>query len=533
MERSASRGTSAKVLTLRVPGLAKPRPLNSFSPLPLPAPTPRRENELLTLVIRPKTLGCQPFRRLVSNSFTRFSRRADPHPQPKTSWHNVIAGSLVIANPITRIITQAADSHSRLLVKKWIAIAGLLVLLVAAITYRAAGDKKPQVNGSVWQPLEFGTITESVSATGTLQPRDTVAVGTEQVGRIVDVSVDIGHVIERDQPLLRLDDQLAKLRVGQAEAAIDLARAEVQRVEVGRDAAQTALSRAKELAEKGGPQRDVDTAEAALKNASAAVGVAQARVREAEAALKLAEHGVAVTIVRSPLAGVVIDKRVTAGQIIGPPQSALLFTVAADLARMELIAQVAEADIGRIQPGLPVTFTVNAFPDFEFTGKVTQIRPVPVTLQTAVFYAVAVDCENAKDPTSGEWRLRPGMPAAVECRIRRHEDVWKLPAASRGATLDPELWREADRAKLQRWESRSDRSDWQPIWLRDGEGPPRLTFLRLSGQGSHGETGIQDGQFVEVLAWDPDETPPNPKKPSRALISSTGPDKPAPGIRLF
>lgn len=417
--------------------------------------------------------------------------------------------------------------------KKWIAIAGLLILLVAALTYRAAGDKKPHANGSVWQPLEFGTITESVSATGTLQPRDTVAVGTEQIGRIVEMSADIGQVIQRDQPLLRLDDQLAKLRVGQAEAAIDLARAEVQRVEVGRDAAQTALNRAKELLEKGGTQRDVDTAEAALKNAAAAVGVAQARVREAEAALKLAQHGVEVTIVRSPLAGVVIDRRVTAGQIIGPPQSALLFTVAADLARMELIAQVAEADIGRIRPGLPVTFTVNAFPDVEFTGKVTQIRPVPVTLQTAVFYAVAVDCENAKDPASGEWRLRPGMPAAVECRIRRHENVWKLPAAARGATLDPEQWRDVDRAKTKRWEARQDRADWQPIWLRDGDDPPRLTFLRFSGQGVHGDSGIQDGQFIEVLAWDPDESPPNAKKPPRALISSTSPDKPAAGIRLF
>lgn len=417
--------------------------------------------------------------------------------------------------------------------KKWIAIAGLLILLVAAITYRAAGDKKLHVNGSVWQPVEFGTITESVSATGTLQPRDTVAVGTEQIGRIVEVSADIGNVIKRDQPLLRLDDQLAKLRVGQAEAAIDLARAEVQRVEVGRDAAQSAVNRAKELLEKGGTQRDVDTAEAALKNAAAAVGVAQARVREAEAALKLAEFGVAVTIVRSPLAGVVIDRRVTAGQIIGPPQSALLFTVAADLARMELIAQVAEADIGRIRPGLPVTFTVNAFPEIEFNGKVVQIRPVPVTLQTAVFYAVAVDCENAKDPASGEWRLRPGMPAAVECRIRRHEKVWKLPAAARGASLDPEQWREADRTKMKNWESRSDRADWQPIWLRAGDETPRLTFLKLGGTGAHGETGIQDGQYVEVLAWDPDEPPPDPKKPPRALISSTSPDKPAAGIRLF
>ncbi len=418
--------------------------------------------------------------------------------------------------------------------KKWIAIVVTAAAVAAAVAFRPNGGHKALPDGSAWQPMEFGTIADIVSATGVLQPRDTVAVGTEQAGRVVDVSADIGSVVERDQPLLRLDDHLARLRVGQAEAAVDLARADVVRAETGREAAQTAVRRAQELLEKaGGSQRDVDQAEAGLKAAAAAVGVAQARVREAEAALRLAEYGVTVTVVRSPLAGVVIDKRVTAGQIIGPPHSALLFTVAADMARMELIAQVAEGDIGRVRPGLPVTFTVNAFPDVTFHGLVTQIRPVPVTVQSAVFYAVQVDCANTRDPATGEWRLRPGMPAAVECRIRAHDNVWKLPATARGATLDASQWRDADRAKAARWEHRADRTNWQPIWLRDGDQAPRLVYLRLGGTNAHNETGIQDDQFVEVLEWDPDETPPLPSKPPRALIASPNPDKPAPGIRLF
>lgn len=417
--------------------------------------------------------------------------------------------------------------------KKWLLVGVLILAVGAVMAYRSYGVRKPAADGSVWQPLEFGTIAETVTATGTLQPREMVAVGTEQVGRVVQTSADIGSVVRRDEPLLRLDDQLAKLRVAQAEAAVDLARADVVRVETGRDAAQTAVRRAQELLKAGGLQRDLDQAEAALKPAEAAVGVAQARVREAEAALRLAEYGVSVTAVRSPLAGVVIDKRVVTGQIIGPPQSAQLFVVAADLARMELIAQVAEGDIGRIKPGLPVTFTVNAFPDAVFRGSVAQIRPVPVTVQSAVFYAVAVDCDNARDPATGEWRLRPGMPASVDCRIRSHDSVWKLPATARGAVLDSAQWTPADRAKYARWGGHAQRADWQPIWLRDGDGPPRLVFLRLGGTNAGGDSAIQDGQFVEVLEWDPDEPKPNPAKPPRALIASPSPDKPAPGIRLF
>lgn len=418
--------------------------------------------------------------------------------------------------------------------KKWLLVGVLLVTAAAFAAYRSNGVRKPAADGSAWQPLEFGSMAETVSATGTLQPREMVAVGTEQAGRVVEVLADIGSVVRRDEPLLRLDDRLAKLRVGQADAAVDLARADVVRAETGRDAAQTAVRRAQELVDKaGGSQRDLDQANASLKAAEAAVGVAQARVREAETALRLAEYGVTVTVVRSPLAGVVIDKRVTTGQIIGPPQSAHLYVVAADLSRMELIAQVAEGDIGRIKPVLPVTFTVNAFPDVVFRGSVTQIRPVPVTVQTAVFYAVAVDCDNARDPSTGEWRLRPGMPASVDCRIRSHDSVWKLPATARGAVLDAAQWTPADRAKFARWEGHPHRADWQPIWLRDGDGPPHLVFLRLGGAGPRGDTGIQDGQFVEVLEWDPDEPAPNPAKPPRALISSPSPDKPAPGIRLF
>ncbi len=409
--------------------------------------------------------------------------------------------------------------------KKLLATLLLLAAGLAGVAYYwQHATARPAADGGVWQPMEYGTITETVSATGVLQPREAVAVGTELAGRVAEVLVDVPQPVERDQPVLRMDDRLARLRVKQAEVAVELAKADVGRAEAARDAAKVAVQRANDLLKAGGQQRDVDMADAGLRSAEAVVHVAQVKIHEAEAALQLAEHGLALCTVRAPTAGVVIDRKVTAGQQIGPPLSAHLFTVAADLARMEVVAQVAEGDIGRVKAGLPATFTVNSFPDVTFRGEVKQVKPVPATVAGAVFYPVTVAAENAKDPATGEWRLRPGMPAAVELELRRHDGVWKLPLAARGVTLDAARQDEAARDKIAKWDTRPDRADWQLVWTRDGDGPPRPLFLKL--------TGAQDGQFVEVQAWDPDEKAPERRRPPRVLIAAPA-EKQSPGLRLF
>jgi HlyD family secretion protein len=409
-----------------------------------------------------------------------------------------------------------------------------LVLIAAGLGLAAYRHQVPRPavdDGSVWEPMAYGSLTDSVSATGVLQPRDAVAVGTEQAGRVIEVLADLHQMVAKDQPLLRLDDKLANLRRRQAEVAVALATADVGRAEAGRDAARIGVQRAKELLDRVGMQKDLDQAEAQLKAAEAGVEVARVRVQEAEAALRLAEYGLEIMTLRSPLAGVVIDRRVTAGQLIGPPVSAHLFTVAADPGRMELVAQVAEGDVGRIRTELKTTFTVNSFPDVTFEGKVTQIKPVPATVQGAVFYSVVVTAENSKDPATNEWRLRPGMPASAELVLRTHDNVWKLPTAARGVRLDPARQTEPAKAKMARWDARPDRSSWQLVWARDGDAPPRPLYLRLDGKAESGESGIQDGQYVEVLAWDPDEKPPATDHPPRVLIAT--PEKNEKGLKLF
>jgi HlyD family secretion protein len=385
-------------------------------------------------------------------------------------------------------------------------------------------NAKPPADGSVWQPMEYGAITESVAASGLVHPQEVVAVGSELAGRVAEVLVDVPAATEKDQPLLRMDDRMARLRLKQAQAAVELAKADVGRAEAARDAAKVAVDRASDLLKAGGLRRDVDVAEAALKSAEAAVHVAAVKVQEAEAALNLADYGLTLTTVRSPIAGIVIERKVTAGQQIGPPISGHLFTVAADLAHVEVVAQVAEGDIGRLKAGVPATFTVNSYPGVVFKGEVKRIQPVPATMQGAVFYPVVVAAENAKDASTGEWRLRPGMPAAVDLILRTNDHVWKLPLAARGVMIDSGRQDEAAKAKLAKWESRPDRPEWQLVWARDGDGPPRPLFLKLGG--------VQDGQFVEVEGWDPDEPTPTPQKPPRALIAAPQ-EKSSPGLRLF
>jgi HlyD family secretion protein len=420
--------------------------------------------------------------------------------------------------------------------KKLLVVLAVLGAGLSVAAYRLSGPRPVPSDEFATQPIEFGTIAETVSASATLQPRDAVAVGTDLAGRVVQVVAELHQAVTAGQPLLQLDDRLARLRVEQAQVAVELARADVKRAEAGRDAAGVGLRRGRELVDRVGMKSDVDQAEAQLKAAEAAVAVAEVKVREAQVGLKLAEHGLDLTTVRSPVAGVVIDRGVTSGQQIGPPLSAHLFTIAPDLARMQAVAQVAEADVGRLRVGLSAMFTVNAYPDAPpFSGAVSRLHAVPTSVQGAVYYPVVIEAVNQRDAATGEWQMRPGMPAAVDFILRRHEHVCKLPVSALGVTAEPAKLGEAARVKLARWQARSDRAGWQQVWTLDADRRPWPLFVKLDGTNAAGEPGLQDAQFREVLAWDPDETAPSPTvgEPPRVLTAPPAGREERPGLKLF
>src|SRR5262249_43969177 len=153
------------------------------------------------------------------------------------------------------------------------------------------------------------------------------------------------------------------------------------------------------------------------------------------------------------------------------------------------------------RPGQSATFTVYAYSedDARFPGEVLQIRPMSTSTHGAVFYDTVIDVTNERDPKTEEWKLRPGMTAAVDIILRRHSSTWKMPTAALNFQLEEPYQTEAAKAKIARWQDRPDRDDWKLVWILDEHKKPWPIFVRIGGKNAAGETGIKDGQHNEVL----------------------------------
>jgi HlyD family secretion protein len=407
--------------------------------------------------------------------------------------------------------------------------------------------------------VEYGPLTELVSASGVLQPRDVYAVGSELSGKVVAVLADFNQVVEEGDVLLRLDDRQARDRLRQAEVAVEAARAVVRQADAVRDTARKALDRERHRPPEIRSQSTLDLIEGQLRTAEAAVEAAQVRVREAEEGRRQAEWGLQLTTVCAPVLAptpeaalvsaphphhpgtgtladtpasprqrrsfVVLDRQVSLNQMIGPPSSAQLFILAGNLERMQIVALVAEADVGKVTRGMPARFTLSGSPEGEpaFTGKVEEVRLTPASDRGAIFYKVLIDARNERDQATGDWKLRPGQTVSVDVVRRLHDPVWKMPAAALSFQPDEAVQTEEARARLRRWQARPDRDQWRPVWVEGPDHLPRPILVRVGGA-----EGIQDGQFAEVLEWDPELPAPDPHDPAtypRPIIGMAAPHR--------
>jgi HlyD family secretion protein len=402
-----------------------------------------------------------------------------------------------------------------------------------------------------YAPSERGSLVETVSATAALQPQEVVPVGTELAGKVVEVAADFNQIVSEGDLLVRLDDRAAVEKLNQAKTAVQLANASVGQARAQQDAAQKSVDRLRALSPGVSMRKDLDAAEAQLQATKAAVDVAQARVREAEDGRRLAELGVRLTRVEVPVLAhspgtkdsppgvgalapegkapdtkrkfIVLDRKVELNQQVGPPLSAQLFLLGGDLAQMQAIAQVAEGDVGRVRRGQRAEFTVSTFgDDVLFAGQVADQRLLPTSDHGAIYYRVVIDVPNRKDPTTGDWQLRPGMTASVDIVVRRHEDVWKVPVAAVNFQMPEEYQSDAARDKLKQWQGRKDADQWKVVWVQGANRKPWPEFVRLIA-GAGQEPGIHDSQFDEVLEWDPDMQPPDPKAPPQFIIGAPPP----------
>ena len=304
----------------------------------------------------------------------------------------------------------------------------LLALVVAAtITvgafYTRRGDEAPAF---MTDAVSRGDIVNAVSSTGTLQAVTTVEVGSQVSGTIESLHADFNSIVKKGQLLAKLDQSTFITAVEQAKASLVNAEAEVERLRVGQVAAESALSRARDLASRQLlPAADLQTAETARASANAQVVGAEAKVVQARSGVKTAQVNLDKTIIRSPIDGVVIARNVDVGQTVAASLSApTLFLIAADLSDMQVNASIDESDVGQIHDGQPVTFRVDAFPNDTFEGMVSQVRLNPTTANNVVTYAAIINARN------DALKLKPGMTANVTIEVARRDDVLRVPNAA-------------------------------------------------------------------------------------------------------
>ncbi|HWR58938.1 MAG TPA: efflux RND transporter periplasmic adaptor subunit [Thermodesulfovibrionales bacterium] len=324
-----------------------------------------------------------------------------------------------------------------------------------------------------------GDIKATVTATGTMNAVVTVLVGTQVSGTIKTLYVDFNSPVKKDQILAQIDPATFQAQVGQAKANLLLAKANVEKAEAALVDAKRTMERNRVLFTRNFIARsDLDTAETNHQSAAAQLSASKAQVEQAKAALDFAETNLRYTRIVSPVNGIVISRNVDVGQTVAASfQTPTLFNIAQDLTKMQIDTNVDEADIGKIKMGQPVEFTVDAYSDTTFMGKVSEVRNAPTTIQNVVTYNVVVKVENP------ELKLKPGMTANVSIILSDKKGVLRIPNAAlrfRPAERGTERGKEAPVQK------------GPGVWVLENRKPKRISVA----------LGISDGNYTEILTGD-------------------------------
>ena len=276
------------------------------------------------------------------------------------------------------------------------------------------------------QPLSRGDVVDSVGATGTLEAVETVDVGTQVSGVVKELHADFNSIVRKGQVIARLDPQLIQTQIEQQSANVARAEADLERLKVGLTDAEQKLERARQMSAKSLiPRSELETAETNERAAAAQIRSAQASLTQARAQLNNQRVNLAYTTITAPIDGIVISRNVDQGQTVASSMNApTLYVIAADLTKMQVLANIDEADVGRMRPDQRVTFRVDAFPTETFTGTVSQVRLQPAVVQNVVTYSTVISVPNP------DLKLKPGMTANVTIEISRKNNVLRIPNAA-------------------------------------------------------------------------------------------------------
>ncbi len=296
------------------------------------------------------------------------------------------------------------------------------------------------------------------------------------------MGTDFNQLVKRGQILATLDQASFLTQIDQAKATVIRLQSEVERAQVQYEDALLKLKRAEQLAEAQLlAQQDVDTARSTSRVAQTSLTGARAQLTQAEAALTQANVNLSHTVIKAPTDGIVLSRAVEIGQTVSAStQAPTLFIIARDLKRLELQARVDESDVGGVESGAPVTFTVDAYPRREFTGTVRLVQLQPQTVQNVVTYTTIIDVPN------DDSRLKPGMTSTVSIQVARADNTLRVPAAALRFTPTEQVLKEFPAADANRpaGERRRGGAVWQLI---DG----RLTQIPV-------RIGVSDGTQIAI-----------------------------------
>jgi HlyD family secretion protein len=385
--------------------------------------------------------------------------------------------------------------------RRWIvAVAMLSAASVAVIVFGYHRLQSPPAIHCEIVRVSRGEVVQTVTATGTLSALVTVQVGSQVSGTIQKLYVDYNSHVAKDEVIAQVDPALfraawlqAKADLAEARANLVSARANVEKTTATEVEAAANYRRSLDLADAGVISRqqfDQDKANAAtaaadVSAAQAGVTQAEAQVQFKQAALDTAETNLSYTRIRAPVSGTVISRNIDVGQTVAAAfQSPVLFNIAKDLRKMQVDTSVGESDVGKLRPGMPGTFTVDAFPYRRFAGNVSQIRNSAQTIQNVVTYDAVIDVDNP------QLKLRPGMTASVEFVVANAANVLRVPNVALLFKPDPTLLHRLSitvpSATIE------PAADTHIVWvLRNGK--PVAISIR---------TGISDGSLTAVLQGD-------------------------------
>ncbi len=382
-----------------------------------------------------------------------------------------------------------------------LALVGVAVGSIALL----GGRRENGATGYRTAPVNRGDLEATISATGTLEPEEVIDVGAQVAGQIIAFgqdeqgkTVDYGSQVQAGTILARIDESLYAADVAQTSAQVEQAKSGVQRAQADLEQFKAKLDEA--AAQWKRAQRlqasntlaemeyityksAYDVARANVAVGEAAIVQAEKAVAQAEAMLQRAQRNLSYCIIKSPVKGVIIDRRVNTGQtVVSSLNAPSLFLLAKDLTRMQVWVAVNEADIGNIRPGQPIRFTVDAFPGQTFQGNVNKVRLNASMTQNVVTYTVEVTTDNS------DGKLLPYLTANVQFLVDTRKNVLLVPSAALRYKPQGQQPDEATRnAPLKPVASQPGQPSGT-VWVKDGDA---VRPIRV-------QVGLTDGALTEV-----------------------------------